>query len=107
MKSYVQMSNRLNPPLVVGIGFGIGGILQGLFLFPWSVGLAITGLGVVGAIGGAILASRSIPRRSALLGAASYSLGFLFGGPIPVAALMNFLETESDPSIPFSWFYPL
>jgi hypothetical protein len=106
MKIYVQMINRLNPPLFVGIGFGIGGILQWLFLRPWSEGLATTSMVVVGAIGGAFLASRSIPRRSAIIGAASYSVGFLLGGPISVATLMNFLG-PADPSIPFSWFYPL
>lgn len=95
----------INTPLFVGIGFGIGGLLQCLFLPLLNASLSIVSMGVVGAIGGAFLASRSTPRRSEIRTAVSYGLGLLLGGSISVASLMFFLEAGTDPSLPFLYFY--
>lgn len=94
----------INTPLFVGIGFGIGGLVQCLCILFLTASTSIISLGVVGAIGGAFLACRSTPRRSAILAAVSYGLGLLLGGSISVASLMVFLDTGRDPSLPFPAF---
>jgi hypothetical protein len=104
---YARLRNSFNTPLFVATGFGLGSLVQWLFLLSWNVGPAIISMGVVGAIGGSFLAYRSAPRRSVIPGAVSYSLGLLSGGAVSVVTLMNFLDTKSDPSLPFHYFYPL
>ena len=95
----------INTPLFVGIGFGIGGIVQCLLFLFLNASLYIITMGVVGAIGGAFLAYRSTPRRSAILAALSYGLGLLLGGSISVVSLTLFLEKGTDPALPFLYFY--
>ena len=105
MKDHPWPRASIPTPVLVGIGFGIGGTIQCLFLLPWRIGPSVIGMGVVGAIGGAFLAYGSTPRRSLLRGAISYSLGFMLGGFVSLGSLIGYLEGEI--SLPFHDFYLL
>jgi hypothetical protein len=103
-KKHFLMHLRASTPLFVAIGFSVGGAVHFLFLRSWDLASAILGAGASGAIGGAFLAHRSHPQRSAILVATAYGLGFALGGSISVTILWLQLE---NPSLPFIYFYPL
>jgi len=106
MNHWFLLNKNSNPSLYVAMGFGIGGVAHCLFLLPWKLVPSIMGMGIAGTIGGAILAHRSIRRRSATLIAIGYGLGFLIGGFISVSMLGLLLETRGDSSFSFFYFYP-
>lgn len=106
VKTYSWPTINTNPSLSVAIGFGLGGAVNCLFLFlSWDLTTAWIGAGIAGAIGGAFLAHSRNSRRSAMLAAVRYFLGFLIGGVISGTVLVVLLEMGHDTTFSFFEFY--